>query len=190
MMYLSKGYLQIRSGKEEVHLKRAGKEYHLYGFQAVMWMKGKYGFAVTDSEAGRKAVQGLRDMGLVETEEKADGLAKFRILTRCVCDPAKRKEGDRSSARLDEKERQIYTWIKKAGIHLSVAELVFLSELGVSPQKDLLYEKNRQKLVEFLDLFDDAGDNLLEARMEQAGKREEVVSALMGLLAKKKILFV
>ena len=189
MMYLSKGYLQIRSGRE-VHLKRAGKEYHLYGFQAVMWMKGKYGFAVTDSEAGRKAVQGLRDMGLVETEEKADGLAKFRILTRCVCDPAKRKEGDRSSARLNEKERQIYTWIKKAGIHLSVAELVFLSEFGVKPEKDLLHEKNRQKLVEMLYLLDDVEDNLLEARMEQAEKREEVVSALMGLLAKKRILFV
>ena len=30
MMYLSKGYLQIRSGKDEVYLIRVGKEYHLY----------------------------------------------------------------------------------------------------------------------------------------------------------------
>ena len=190
MMYLSKGYLQIRSGKEEVYLKRAGKEYHLHGFQAVMWMKGEYAFAETDSDAGRRTVRELQDMGLVETEEKADGPAKYRILTRCVCDPARRKGGDRSSARLNERERQIYRWIKKAGIHLSVAELVFLSELGVSPQKDLLYEKNRQKLVELLYLLDDVEGNLLEDRMEQSEKREEVVSALMGLLVKKKILFV
>ena len=188
MVYLSKGYLKARSGKDEAFLIRAGKEYRLHGIQAVMWMKVKYGFCETDSEAGIRAVAGLRDMGLVEAEERADGLAEFRILTRCVCDPVKRRAGNRSSARLDEKERQVMTWIRKAGIHLSVAELVFLSELGVWPEKEFLHDRHRQKLVETLYLLDDVGDSRLEDRMERAASRDEVVSTLMSLLKKRQIL--
>jgi hypothetical protein len=79
--------------------------------------------------------------------------------------------------------------MRKAGIRLSVAELVFLVEHQVSDQ-DLLYEKNRQKLVETIYTDETVQDNLLEHQMEQAEHRDEVVEALVQLLKKKKILIV
>ena len=99
------------------------------------------------------------------------------------------KQNYRKSSRLSGLERQLDTWMRKAGIRLSVAELVFLVEHQVSDQ-DLLYEKNRQKLVETIYTDETVQDNLLEHQMEQAEHRDEVVEALVQLLKKKKILIV
>ena len=93
------------------------------------------------------------------------------------------------SSRLSGLERQLDTWMRKAGIRLSVAELVFLVEHQVLDQ-DLLYEKNRQKLVETIYTDETIQDNLLEHQMEQAEHRDKVVEALVQLLKKKKILIV
>lgn len=188
MLYLSKGVVQPESDTGSLLLERGGKRFRLQGMEAAVWLKGRFGFAATESGAEERAVLHLAGKGLAETEEKTDPVSKYRILTRCICCPAKR-EGHGSS-RLDRQERQVYTWMQKAGIRLSVAELVFLMEHRVTAENGMLGIKNRQKLVEAIYTKDSIQDNLLEHQMEKAGCRDEVVGILMKLLEKKKILIV
>ena len=92
------------------------------------------------------------------------------------------------SSRLNEQERQINTWLQKAGIRLSVAELVFLQEHQITADSGMFGVRNRQRLIEAIYTKDNIQDNLLEHQMEKAECRDEVVEALMQLLKKKKIL--
>lgn len=94
------------------------------------------------------------------------------------------------SSRLSGLERQLDTWMRKAGLHLSVAELVFLREHHIATDSGMFGIRNRQKLIETIYTKDNIQDNLLEHQMEQAECRDEVVEALMQLLKKKKILIV
>ena len=94
------------------------------------------------------------------------------------------------SSRLSGLERQLDTWMRKAGIRLSVAELVFLQEHHIAADSGMFGSRNRQKLIETIYTKDNIQDNLLEHQMEQAECRDEVVEALMQLLKKKKILIV
>lgn len=79
-------------------------------------------------------------------------------------------------------------WLNFAGIRLSVAELVFLDENHIQPEKDLLYAKNRQTLVEKIYTPSNIFDNVLEAQMEHARNRDCTVETIMSLLSKKKII--
>ena len=188
MLYLSKGMVQPESSTGNLLLERGWKRFRLQGMEAAVWLKGRFGFMVTESGAEEQAVLHLAGKGLAETEEETSPVSRYRILTRCVCCPAEQK-GHRSS-RLDRQERQIYTWMQKAGIRLSVAELIFLMEHGVTAESGMLGAGNRQKLVEAIYTKDSIQDNLLEQQMEKAGCRDEVVGILMNLLEKKKILIV
>lgn len=186
MIYLSKGAVQPKSSIENLWLERGGKQFQLQGAEAAIWLKGRFGFMVTDSEAEEQVVQRLANKGLIEMEEKADSIFKYRILTRCVCCPARQR--GRMSSRLNERERQIYTWLQKAGIRLSVAELVFLQEHQITADSGMFGTSNRQKLIETIYTKDNIQDNLLEHQMEKAECRDEVVETLMQLLKKKKVL--
>lgn len=188
MIYLSKGVIQPKSSMENLWLERGGKQFQLQGAEAAVWLKGRFEFMVTDSESKEQVVMRLANKGLVEMEEEADSISRYRILTRCVCCPA-RQRGCMSS-RLSERERQIYTWFQKAGIRLSVAELVFLQEHQIKADSGMFGIRNRQKLIETIYTKDNIQDNLLEHQMEKAECRDEVVEALMQLLKKKKILIV
>ena len=185
MLYLSKGVVQPKSSIENLWLERGGKQFQLQGAEAAVWLKGRFGFMVTDSET-EEVVMRLADKDLIEMEEKADSISKYRILTRCVCCPARQR--GRISSRLNERERQIYTWFQKAGIRLSVAELVFLQEHQITADSGMLGIRNRQKLIETIYTNDNIQDNLLEHQMEKAECRDEVVETLMQLLKKKKVL--
>ena len=186
MLYLSKGVVQPKSSIENLLLERGGKQFQLQGMEVAVWLKGRFEFMVTDSEAEEQVVMRLADKGLVETEAEADSIFKYRILTRCVCCPARQR--GRISSRLNERERQIYTWLQKAGIRLSVAELVFLQEHQITADSVMLGIRNRQKLIETIYTKDNIQDNLLEHQMEKAECRDEVVETLMQLLKKKKVL--
>lgn len=188
MLYLSKGIVCPESVIGNLFLKRGNQTFQLRGRETAVWLKGRFGFHMTESEAEEQVVRCLAGKGLAEMEVEADSVCKYRILTRCVCCPV--KQNRRMSGRLGSLERQLDTWMRKAGIHLSVAELVFLTEYRVSADRELLYEKNRQKLVETIYTKETVQDNLLEHQMEQAECRDEVVEALMQLLKKKKILIV
>lgn len=188
MIYLSKGVVQPKSSIENFWLERGGKQFQLQGAETAVWLKGRFRFMVMESEAEKQAVLRLADKGLAEMEEEADSISKYRILTRCVCCPA-RQRGHMSS-RLNEQERQIYTWLQKAGIRLSVAELVFLQEHQITADSGMFGVRNRQRLIETIFTKDNIQDNLLEHQMEKAECRDEVVEALMQLLKKKRILIV
>ena len=187
MLYISKGIVCPESVAGNLFLERGNQKFQLQGREASLWLRGRFGFNVAESEAEEQAVLCLGDKGLSEMEEESGPVYKYRLLTRCVCCPV--KQNYRMSSRLSGLERQLDTWMRKAGIRLSVAELVFLVEHQVSDQ-DLLYEKNRQKLVETIYTDETIQDNVLEHQMEQAEHRDEVVEALVLLLKKKKMLIV
>lgn len=188
MLYLSKGMVQPKSSTDNLWLERGRKPFQLQGMEAAVWLKGRFGFMVTESEAEEQTVMHLADKGLVEMEDESGSVNKYRILTRCVCCPV--RQGGHMSSRLDERERQIYTWLKKAGIRLSVAELVFLAEYRITAGSGMFGVRNRQKLIETIYTKENIQDNLLEQQMETAECRDEVVGALVQLLRKKKILIV
>ncbi len=186
MIYLSKGVVQPKSSIENLWLERGGKQFQLQGAEAAVWLKGRFGFMVVQSEAEGQVVQRLANKGLIEMEEKVDSISKYRILTRCVCCPVRQRR--HMSSRLNEQERQIDIWLQKAGIRLSVAELVFLQEHQITADSGMFGISNRHKLIETIYTKDNIQDNLLEHQMEKAECRDEVVEALMQLLKKKKIL--
>lgn len=79
------------------------------------------------------------------------------------------------------------TWLTKAGLRLSTAELVYLVDRNVEPSEDLLYTASRQALVERIYTVDTIADNVLENQMEAAVLRNDTVQALLHLLRKKRI---
>ena len=116
---------------------------------------------------------------------KEDGYDGYRALTQCVLTPAK-PQGAR--AILSARQKELLLWLTEAGLRLTTAELVFLTEHHVAPQINLLGDRNRQNLTETIYTQETIFDNILEAQMEHAAVRDEVVSALLRLLKKKRIL--
>ena len=88
---------------------------------------------------------------------------------------------------LNALESQTLQWLRQAGLRLTMAELVFLREHGIAPSAELLGEENRQALTEAIYTQENIFDNVLEAQMEHASCREEMVRAVLGLLKKKRI---
>lgn len=184
MIYLSKGIVQKGSTEQLLNVLHCGQKYELTGTDAAMWLNGRYGFAKVRDIKEQRAVGHLQALGLIESEPENDSIARYRIATRCVFCPADTRK--RSVAR--ECDKAILFWLRNAGVRLTVAELVYLFERGVEPTKDILYTDNRQKLIERIYTQDTIGDNLLEAQMESAGCRDEIVAGLMRLLKKKQLL--
>ena len=188
MLYISKGMVCPESETGNLFLERGNQKFQLQGREAAVWLKGRFGFDMTESEAEEQAVRYLAGDGLAEMEVEADSVYKYRILTRCVFCPV--KQNRHMSSRLSGLERQLDTWMRKAGIRLSVAELVFLQEHRITADSGMFGIRNRQKLIETIYTKDNIQDNLLEHQMEQAECCDEVVEALMQLLKKKKIVIV
>ena len=86
-----------------------------------------------------------------------------------------------------KQEQTILQWLRKAGLRLTTAELVYLMEKDIHPQEQLLYEENRQALVETIYTVDTIADNVLETQMEHAAARDSVVESVTRLVSKKKI---
>lgn len=76
---------------------------------------------------------------------KDDGYDGYRALTQCVLTPAK-PQGVR--AILSARQKELLLWLTEAGLRLTTAELVFLTEHHVAPQINLLGDRNRQNLTE------------------------------------------
>ena len=84
----------------------------------------------------------------------------------------------------------VLTWLEKAGLRLSVAELVYLAEHRIAPAKSLLGVENRHKLVSLIYMTNSIQDNLLEQQMESAAYRDHVVNMLLYLLRCKRLVLV
>ena len=185
MLYISKGIVRKDSTEQLLFVARGGQRYQLTGPAAAVWLNGRFGFANSRSNTEEQALNYLKRLELVETEDTDEAQNRYRILTRCVCCPAAFTKPERPMA---AKEKEILSWLRNAGIRLTVAELVFLQEHGIAPEGKYLYSENRQTLIEAIYTKDTIADNLLEHQMETTGCRDEVVRTLMKLLNKKKIL--
>ena len=184
MIYISKGMVCKGSTEERLEVIYRGQSFQLSGVLAWVWLNGRYGFSRAKDVREENALKHLMRMGLVECEESDSVLNRYRILTRCVLCPIKGK-GMPLITNGIEKDAMI--WLIKAGIRMSAAELVYLFEHRIKPEEELLYEENRQALVERIYTIDTIADNILETQMEKAQVRDIVVNALVHLLQKKRL---
>lgn len=184
MLYLSKGIVKKKSTEHLLMIERCGKEYSLSGEEAALWLKGRFAFSEPETESEKHSLSRLKRMGLAETEENTD-VGKYRLLTQCICCPA---VCSKPEMLLNHAEKEMLTWLRGAGLRLTVAELISLKESRIKPEPRYLHAENRQRLVETIYTMDTIGNNLLENLMENAECRDDMVRLIMGLLKKKKIL--
>lgn len=184
MMYISKGIVKEGSTEQRLTVCYGGAEYVLTGKEAKSWLDGRYGVANVPNNAAETMIGHLHRMGLVECEDEDNAVTKYRLLTRCVLVPT-RKTG--FIFLLGKTERQVLLWLRKAGIRLSTAELVYLIDREVKPSPQLLYVQNRQSLIERIYTKGTIRDNILEAQMEKAVFRDEIVDAILHLISKKRL---
>ena len=183
MIYISKGIVGKGSTTELVQVIRGGQSIYLFGREADLWLKGRFSFSQTAEE--ERTLHHLVRMGLAEMEPEESNDARYQILTRCICCPAKaakRKIG------LSMGEKTVLSWLVNARLRLSTAELVYLIENKVEAGPKFFYQDNRQALVEAIYTVDTITDNILENQMAVAGCRDRVVQSILSLLKKKKLL--
>lgn len=185
MLYLSKGVVCKDTTKEELRIARGNNVYVLKDLEAEIWLKGRFKMIILpDSEDYEEVILSLSSKGLCEYEYRSEAIDRFRLLTRCICCPAKAKPIRKP---LSKAEKNVMDWLSGAGIRLTTAELTYLLENKISPTPALLYEENRQALVETIYTKNNIYDNILENQMESAKCRNEIVTLLLVLLQKKRI---
>ena len=169
MKYISKGMVIRASTEDLLFVTRCGVDFQLTGEQAALWLNGRFGFAKNRENVPEvKALQQLKRKGLVEITEGDEPVFEYRALTQCVLTPAK-PQGVR--AILSARQKELLLWLTEAGLRLTTAELVFLTEHHVAPQINLLGDRNRQNLTETIYTQETIFDNILEAQMEHAAAR-------------------
>lgn len=185
MKYISKGVVEPGSTEHILNIQRGGHTFQLTGDRARLWINGRFSVAQADESNPRyvKELLHLKRVGLAEPVGE-EPVGVYRALTQCVLVPAK---AGKLRVPLNPLESQTLQWLREAGLRLTMAELVFLREHGIVPRAELLGERNHQALTEAIYTQDTIFDNVLEAQMEHASCREDVVGAVLGLLKKKRI---
>ena len=176
MLYISKGILLCQTSNDHIIVAWRGDDYFLSGSDARLWLAGRCDTSL--AEAAR--LKYLANIGLAETGDTDGPLHIYRLLTNCAAYPAPWRF---PRWPLRRRERMLWQWINRAGIHLTLAELVFLLEQDIHPEPELLGEANKDALLQIIN----PDDLLLEARMEDAFDRDAVVDSLLALLRKKYI---
>ena len=186
MMYLSKGLL-LRKDKNALIVSHCGAEYELTGERAAIWEGGRQ----EPREITPVQEQIIKELaeknGLAETSPDTGNEAVFRILVNCVICPIVKPA---FPALWSQPERRLYNWITKAGLRLTIAELIYLNENKIEPARGLLGEKNRQALTETIYNANSIADGILESRMELSPELDSTISAVMGLLRRNVIFLV
>lgn len=185
MIFISKGILKSKVSNAYIRVAYRGQVYLLQGIEGELWKRGRFGFARTLNVAEERVILYLEELGVVELEREEQDTSKYRLLTRCIC-CATTKKYYPMFLRSDEKK--LFTWICKAGLRLSMAELSYLMEYDIAPISSYLGEGNRQHLVEIIYTQDNILDGLLETQMEHASKRDATVRLVEQLLKKKYIM--
>lgn len=187
MLYLSKGMVIKQSTEEFLSVTRCGINYMLTGIGAQMWLDGRFKAAESLDTQQDEHLRKLQQMGLVELSEEIGVEASYRLLTRCIICPAKLKPLHKP---LTVIENIAWQWISKAGLRLTIGELVKLFSENVVPSPDLLGKENIQTLTMRLYDSDLIFDTTLDIQMEHSPRRDEVINAVMGLLRKKRIILI
>lgn len=185
MLYLSKGVVCKNSTTDNLRIAHGNTIITLRGTEAMVWLNGQFRMVsypnTHDCEAN---IISLCREGIGEYECRNDEIGRYRILSRCICCPTK---ASILNARLSKPEKTVLEWITKAGVRLTTAELICLMENKIEPASALLSEENRQVLIETIYTKNNIFDNLLESQMEHAHCRDKVVTTLLSLLRKKRI---
>lgn len=184
MLYISKGLVQEHSTEALLLIRHCGCDYQLTGLEAAIWLDGQTEFASTDPSW---ATEHLYRMGLIDYEKEDSPLSRYRILSRCICCPC---EGKLPLIPLRSSSTTILTWLKKAGLRLTTAELIYLTESRILPCETLLSEENKAALIARIYTRNNIRDNLLEHQMERAVCRDQVVETLLYLLKKKRLVLI
>lgn len=184
MIYISKGIVREHSSEQLVRIHHCGQDYQLSGLEAALWLNGQFGFS---SAQESWATEHLQRMGLIEKENEDSPVSRYSILSRCICCPVTPKK---LTLPLRRPNADLMCWLEKAGLRLSTAELVYLTEHGIAPSEDLLYEENRHALVSLIYTSNSIRENTLELQMECAKCRDAVVKNLLYLLRRKRMVLV
>lgn len=184
MMYISKGIVKEGSTEQRLTVCYGGAEFVLTGKEARIWLGGRFAPALLHENAADAMIGHLHRMGLVEFEYEEGAAARYRLLTKCILVPSRKRGFGMMQSKT---EKRILYWLRNAGIRLSTAELVYLIDREVKPVPELLHESNRQALIERIYTHHNIADNILEVQMEKAVFRDEIVDALLNLLAKKRL---
>jgi hypothetical protein len=192
MQYVSKGAVSPGSASKKLTVNLRGAENPLLEEESALWLDGQ--FEVCELPEACPACEGnnlvpplkrLNEMGLVETTDEIGAIGKYRLLTGCIIVPVKQKLLRQP---LTAAELLLWQWISKAGLRLTIAEMICLAEKGVIPKPELLGAENRQALVETIYSADTIADTVLESLMKKAQTRDATVEAALSLLRKKRIL--
>lgn len=183
MKYISIG--AVSSGSTEYILKIAhgGYTFQLDGVLAKLWLNGRSQFSTVEDPVDIKGLTQLLKMGLAVQAEECDA-GEYRALTHCTIVPAECKF---PFLFLSSIEKRVLTWLRGAGLVLSMAELTYLVEKNVESEDKLLGSSNAQALVERIYNKETICDNILENQMEHARSREAVVFAIKKLLSKNRV---
>lgn len=185
MYYLSKG--RAVKGSTETILKviRGKNIFRLHGIEAGLWLDGRYGIRTANDTVGITAIRHLERMGIVSSSERGDAVGQYEMLAGGIFCPVAVR-GIRRPLR--ERGKRVYTWLRSAGLHLSMEELVYLEDRGIRPVPELLGEDNRQALTELIYDSRTIQNGVLEREMAASPVRDAVVSSILHLIKTKKVI--
>ena len=186
MLYISKGMIYKISSITEAYVSRCGGEYVLNGSQTALWLAGRFHVAYAENTEQQSVLRQLDSMGLAEVTVPDDA-AYYRLLTNCVICPV-----NPSVFRfpLNKDEKLIWKWVKTAGFKLTVSELVYLCEQNITPRPAFFGKDNRHILIHAIYTRETIFNRILAAKMEESPARNRTVSAILGLLRKKRIILI
>ena len=184
MKYISIGAVAFGSTEYILKVAHGGYSFQLDGVLAKLWLNGRTQFNIVEEPIDIKGLTQLLKMGLAIQVEECDA-GEYRALTHCTIVPAECKF---PFLFLSGIEKQVLTWLRGAGLVLSMAELTYLVEKDVDSEEKLLGSGNAQALVERIYNKETIYDNILENQMEHAMCRDKVTKAVLSLLSKRRVL--
>ncbi len=187
MLYISKGMVLDQPKEQILEVSHCGVKHMLTGIGAQLWLDGRFGIEETNDERKIRHLCELQRLGLVETSEEVGSLAMYRLLTRCIICPAKSKT---IRSLLSPMEKRMWKWISKAGLRLTIGELVKLVTDGVMPSPNLLGKDQAQDLTLRIYAGDLTFETTPDLQMETSPKRDAVASAVLGLLRKRRLIMI
>lgn len=177
---IAKGILNKERDQGRIEVFHCGKRFELEGRDAMTWKAGYHNPVDIDAPFSK-----LLQKSLIEvTDERASIPAKYWLLSRCIICSVR---GRKKQHKLSEDAKYFLRWLKRAPLHLTIAELVRIAELGLYPTKHYTSVSKRQALVEAIYAIDSIKDNILEAQMRYSAQLPRVVAAIYELLQNKHI---
>ena len=184
MKYISKGLVVEGSTEHILKIQRGGYEFQLTGDRARLWLNGRFGVADADGTNPRyvKELLHLKRVGWPSQSVRSRRGVPGH-------DPVRSGAGQGGQApgafeRPGKPDSPVAAGSWAAPDH-GGAGVPAGTRYQTEPQ--LLGEENRQALTETIYTQETIFDNVLEAQMERASCREEMVRAVLGLLKKKRI---